>query len=97
MFCAANDFRTVTSAVAGRTQTTASCQWHMAEGDGWTIGAHLSSPDMSAVVSEVINRLGWKPGNGLVLIIQSHAYLENLMAAITSTSREVSRRSDVPR
>jgi len=48
-----------------RVHTTASVAWHGIT--GWSDGTWYDSPDIKAVIQEIINRPGWSSGNALVL------------------------------
>lgn len=56
-----------TSWPASRTLTTAGVVWPIGAGTGWK-----TSPDISAVLQEVIIRPGWATGNDLCLIVQDN-------------------------
>ena len=52
--------------ISSRAKTAASVNWSPA---GWTsIGAVDQTPDLSAIIQEIVNRPGWVSGNSLVLI-----------------------------
>ena len=62
-----SDFTTANSSVSSRSLTSASTNWNI---PAWnTIGSVHQSPDISAVVQEVINRPGWAANNKLSFII----------------------------
>lgn len=46
----------------GRTLTTASTSWTPST---WTVASTYTSPDIAAVIQEVVNRAGWVSGNAL--------------------------------
>ncbi|MEE9265942.1 MAG: hypothetical protein V3V86_04355, partial [Gammaproteobacteria bacterium] len=50
--------------ISKRIRTTASVDWVPAD---QTAGAQYTSPDLSAIVQEIINGAGWLPGNALAL------------------------------
>jgi hypothetical protein len=56
--------------VNGRTRTTASVNWSV---PAWTAtgqaGAAQRSPDLKAIVQEIVKRPGWQSGNALAMII----------------------------
>jgi uncharacterized repeat protein (TIGR01451 family) len=52
--------------ITNRITTTASVAWSPA---AWTAGVDYSTPDLSAVVQEIVNRPGWASGNSMVFII----------------------------
>jgi cysteine-rich repeat protein len=54
---------------AARVQTTASVSWVQKD-----MGAGpIRSPDISAVIQEVVNRPGWQSGNDLVILVKGHS------------------------
>jgi hypothetical protein len=60
-------FTTATADVTGRTPTNAEVKWSI---ENWTtVGQRSSSPDISAIIQEIIDQPGWVSGNALVLII----------------------------
>lgn len=52
------------------TRTTAYVDWTPTGGVG---GAFLSSPDISAVLQEVISRPGWASGNAIIVVVENNA------------------------
>jgi hypothetical protein len=63
-------FSTTAGDVSGRPATAASAAWSPAD---WTAvgqaGAAQRTPDLSAVVQEIVARPGWAPGHALVLVV----------------------------
>jgi chitodextrinase len=63
-------FSTAAGDVSGRAATAASAAWSPPD---WTLvgeaGAAQRTPDLSAVVQEIVARPGWAPGNALVLVV----------------------------
>ena len=57
-------------------RTTASQVWNIGP-DPWTANPPYDSPDIGAVIQEVVNRPGWAPGNALVLIYTMSNYTQN--------------------
>jgi hypothetical protein len=58
-----NDFQ-VDSQIINRVRTSASVSWvALSLGAGW-----VNSPDISAIIQEIINRGGWAAGNAIVLL-----------------------------
>lgn len=51
-------------------KTTAYVNWD--NPSSWSIGAVYTSPDISAVIQEIIDRPGWASGNDLVLFIDDY-------------------------
>lgn len=54
--------------ISDRTKTTNFTEW---QPDNWSDDNHYTSPDMSAVIQEVVGNIGWASGNALT-IIQTH-------------------------
>jgi hypothetical protein len=50
------------------TTTTASTAWKWPEDQPWSANEWYESPDISAVVQEIVNRPGWAPNNSLVIL-----------------------------
>jgi hypothetical protein len=62
-------FTTATSNVSSRPRTAAAVSWSP---PAWTAGSASTAqrtPDLSALVQEVVNRPGWASGNALALIV----------------------------
>jgi len=60
-------FEDVAGNISGRPTTTAQVAWSVPE---WTEqDAKFQSPDISAVIQEIVNQEGWEAGNAVVLII----------------------------
>lgn len=55
-------------ALADRTFTETTVDWDITE--DWTMWMPYESPDLSAVIQEVIDRDGWEAGNALTLFMQ---------------------------
>lgn len=53
--------------VSSRATTSASASWSNIP--AWTTGQSYQSPDLAAVVQEIVNRSGWSSGNSMVFII----------------------------
>ena len=56
--------------ISGRAKTTAYVDWVVPEWQSGTHGEHTTSPDLSAVVQEIINRPGWAAGHNLAFLIE---------------------------
>ncbi len=50
--------------------TNAVVSWHIASDGGWQVGTAQTSPDLSAVIQEVIAQPAWSNGNAIVIIMQ---------------------------
>ena len=57
------------SNITNRPVTTASVAWAPPPWSAGQQGSAQRTPDLSAVIQEIVNRKGWSPGNALVLII----------------------------
>ncbi len=54
--------------ISGRTKTSASVTWAITVTPG--VNQKLDSPDITAIIQEIVNRPGWASGNDLVIIIE---------------------------
>lgn len=64
---ATDDSATFSDAISSRPVTEASVAWSPAP---WTsVGAEQQTPELAAIVSEIVNRPGWAAGNALSFII----------------------------
>jgi hypothetical protein len=72
-------FTTTEGDVDGRTKTTASVAW--TTNDLGTAGARITSPDLAAVIQEVVDRPGWQPGNNIALIYVHNSASDKLEVA----------------
>lgn len=59
-------FGSTTNDITSRPLTTASVGW---EPTPWTVNGRYQSPDLKAVVQEVVDRPGWSAGNSMVFVI----------------------------
>src|SRR5262249_19819753 len=65
----ATTFNTNTNNISSRPRTTAQATWAPA---AWTIGqagADQRTPDLSALIDEIVSRPGWARGNALAIIV----------------------------
>lgn len=69
----------------GRPKTTATVPWYGI--DTWTLGSDYVSPDISTVVSEVVNRAGWASGNNMVLFWDDRAKASSQSAFMPANVR----------
>jgi hypothetical protein len=60
--------------ISGRSRTGQSVSWTTGA-DRWVNDQKYQSPDISAIIQEIVGRSGWVAGNSLVLIIDSPAEL----------------------
>ncbi len=56
--------------ISVRPRTGQSVMWTTSS-DSWVIGDKYTSPDISAIIQEIVGRAGWNAGNSLVLIVDS--------------------------
>ncbi|NNC94369.1 MAG: hypothetical protein HKN92_02325, partial [Chitinophagales bacterium] len=63
----ASAFSTSTNDISSRTLTSSSVNWNNVP--AWTQGVNYVSPDLSAIVQEIVNRSGWNSGNDLAIIV----------------------------
>ncbi len=59
-------FASTTNNISNRVLTTASTSWNPST---WVNGTAYTSPDLSAVVQEIVGRPGWSNGNSLAFVI----------------------------
>jgi len=65
----ASAFSTSTNNLSNRTKTSATTSWNNIS--AWTaVGTTETTPDISAVIQEVVNRPDWSSGNSMVIFIQ---------------------------
>lgn len=62
----ASAFTTANFDISSRPKTSASFAWNNVP--AWTTGAYYATPDLSAIIQEIINRSGWSAGNSLAII-----------------------------
>jgi len=63
----ASTFGATAGNLSSRAQTSASATWSV---PSWTsIGKRRQSPDIAAVIQQIVNRPGWQSGNALVLLV----------------------------
>ncbi len=66
----AQAFSGTNSEITNRAQTTASASWPAATWDAiGDAGTEQRTPDLTAVIQEIVNRPGWTPGNAVALIV----------------------------
>ena len=51
--------------------TSSSVQWVISSSDAWGLGNDRQTPDLSAVVQEIVDRPDWSPGNGIAVVVQN--------------------------
>jgi hypothetical protein len=62
-------FGTATGDISNRPRTTAATNWVPVAWTAGEVGANQRTPDLSAVIQEVVNRPGWEYGNALVMVV----------------------------
>ncbi len=66
----AQAYTTTNSDISGRAQTTASVAWIPASWNAvGDVGVAQQTPDLAAVIQEIVNRSGWSSGNALALVV----------------------------
>ena len=63
----ATTFTAASYDISNRPETSASVTWNMGSWD--TVGETHTSPDLSTVVQEVVDRFGWQPNNAMAFLI----------------------------
>lgn len=58
-----------TSSVGSRSRTDASVEWVVPREEGWRQGRVVESPDLTALIQEVVSRPGWQPRNAIGLML----------------------------
>lgn len=62
-------FTTTSSDISNRTRTSASVEWDVAS----TTTGEITSPSITTVIQEIVNRAGFVAGNDMAIIIQINA------------------------
>ena len=68
----AETFRDSDNNISGRATTSASVRWNATSNpvlSDWSNGNTYSSPDLTSIVQELVNRSGWASGNSMAMII----------------------------
>jgi hypothetical protein len=65
--------------IDGRTKTTASVAW--TTNDLGTVGNRINGPNLAAVIQEVVDRAGWRPGNNIALLYAHNSATDKLILA----------------
>jgi hypothetical protein len=60
-------FTTATNDITSRPKSSASVTWSSVP--SWSINLAYQTPNLSAVIQEIVNRSGWASGNSLVIIV----------------------------
>jgi type IV pilus assembly protein PilY1 len=87
------------NSITDRTATSSSVSWN--DVPAWTTGTHYNSPDLSAIVQEIVNRDGWSKSSAIVFRItgsgERDAYPRNasstLMPVLHIETEEVQGRT----
>lgn len=71
----AGTFTTTANNISSRTKTTSAVNWNAIPGWGTsgTTGANQQTPDLTAVVQEIVSRGGWASGNSMAFILTDNA------------------------
>jgi hypothetical protein len=70
----ANDFNQPSLRISELPRTLASVPWNWQVGQTWLHEAYLASPDIHAVVQEIVNRPDWLGGNDMAILYAGDAY-----------------------
>jgi len=62
-------FGTANGDISTRPRTTAATNWAPVAWTAGELGANQRTPDLSAVIQEIVNRPGWAYGNALVMVV----------------------------
>ncbi len=54
-----------------RPLTEASVTWHIPFDDRWELGQIRTSPDLTSIVQEIVNRPDWVAGNALAIVVKN--------------------------
>ena len=90
-------FTTSTRNISSRPKTTASVGWNNIP--AWSvIGAKQQSPDLSPIIQEIVNRLGWSQGNSMAIIVtgSGHRTAEAYNGSTTGAPKLVVTYSTAP-
>jgi hypothetical protein len=60
-------FTSTDNDITDRPKTTASAAWN--DAPEWVIDTRYQTPDLSAVIQEIVDRTGWTSGNSMVVIV----------------------------
>ena len=76
-------FSNTTNNVTNRTRTTTSVAWAIPQ---WTSGSNYMTPDLAAIVQEIVDQAGWVENNALVIIGQTTVSQNRSAASRDSTN-----------
>ncbi|MCP3906007.1 MAG: hypothetical protein GY715_20480, partial [Planctomycetes bacterium] len=62
-------FTSSSNDISNRSRTSESAPWIDVE--NWSTGQFYSSPDLTAIVQEIVDRSGWASGNSMVMLVDS--------------------------
>ena len=65
----ASTFNTAKNNITGRTKTAAAVAWSPATWTSGAAGPEQRTPDLTAIVQEIVNRPGWASGHALAFIV----------------------------
>lgn len=77
-------FTTAANNISGRARTTASALWNPVP--AWTAGTLYNTPQLNALVQEVVNRPGWTSGNSLALFVRSNSGTRRAQPYVNNTA-----------
>jgi hypothetical protein len=77
----AQTFTAADNNISSRPRTTASVNWTVPAWTGGSATADSTSPNLNAVVQEIVDQSGWSSGNSIAFIISGDDNPENARAA----------------
>ncbi len=80
-------FTTAANDISNRSLTSAFVHWNNAEIGAWTSNGVYSTPDLTSIVQEIVNRTGWCGSNALSFIISENS---------TNSLRQIKSYDDSP-
>lgn len=75
---------------AGRPLTTSSSIWHIPASDHWGLNQERSTPDLTGVIQEIVDRSDWASGNSLGLIFTNDSPAGGLHRRVIGFERPTS-------
>ena len=79
-------FTTTAFNISSRTATSASVPWNNVP--AWTSGVTYQTPNLSAIIQEIVNRSGWASGNSLVIMVTAASADERDANSYNSSSTQ---------
>lgn len=68
---AQDDDGTGTAEITARPTTAEERRWELASDDSWSDGETYVTPDLSAIVQEIVDQEAWRPGASLALLVSA--------------------------